>query len=69
MKPVIATDNGARIVRVIRDELVSGTRCARSIREPARRRAESLHLSYAAASPDQAQARLTARRGETDARA
>jgi len=65
MKAVVATDNGARIVRVIRDEFVSGTR---SRDDSGGGAAESFHLSYAAASPDQAHARLTVRRGETDAR-
>lgn len=59
MKPVVATNGGAAIVRVIRDELVNGTR------SPLR---ETFRLSYEAATLDQAQAKLTVRRGETDAR-
>jgi hypothetical protein len=53
MKPVIATNNGKPIVRVIRDELVSGTR------SPPR---ETFRLTHNAASTDQAQAKLTVRR-------
>jgi len=59
MKPVVATNGGAPIVRVIRDELTNGTRS--SLRE-------TFRLSYEAATLDQAQAKLTVRRGETDAR-
>jgi Alpha/beta hydrolase domain len=59
MKPVVATNGGAVIVRVIRDELTNGTR------SPLR---ETFRLSYEAATLDQAQAKLTVRRGETDAR-
>jgi hypothetical protein len=59
MKPVIATDNGTPIVRVIRDELQNGTR------GPQR---DTLRLSYEAATTDQSKARLTARRGEADPR-
>ncbi len=59
MKPVIATDNGKPIVRVIRDELVSGTR------SPVR---ETFRLTHNAATLDQAQAKLTVRRREADAR-
>jgi hypothetical protein len=63
MKPVIATrdgtTNGASIVRVIRDELVSGTR------SPAR---ETFRLTHNAATTDQMQAKLTVRRREADAR-
>ncbi len=59
MKPIIATDNGKPIVRVIRDELVSGTR------SPAR---ETFRLTHNAATLDQSQAKLTVRRREADAR-
>ena len=59
MKPVIATDDGKPIVRVIRDELVNGTR------SPLR---ETFRLTHHAATTDQAQARLTVRRREADAR-
>ncbi len=59
MKPVIATNGGAPIVRVIRDELTSG------MRGVAR---ETFRLTHQAATLDQAQARLTVRRQETDAR-
>lgn len=59
MKPVIATAAGAPIVRVIRNELQSGTRGARR---------ETFRLSNEAATLDQSQAKLTVRRGETDPR-
>ncbi len=59
MKPIIATDNGKPIVRVIRDELVSGTR------SPAR---ETFRLTHHAATLDQSQARFTVRRREADVR-
>ena len=69
MKPVIATDNGKPIVRVIRDELVSGTRSRLDPPKPGEApQRQTLKLSYAAATLDQAQARLTARRQETDPR-
>jgi hypothetical protein len=59
MKPVIATNGGAAIVRVIRDELMSGGR------GPLRK---TFRLAYEAATTDPAQARLTVRRNETDPR-
>ena len=59
MKPVIATNNGAPIVRVIRDELVNGTR------SPQR---ETFRLTHHTAALDQTQARLTVRRREADPR-
>ena len=59
MKPVIATHNGKPIVRVIRDELVNGTR------SPLR---ETFRLTHNAATTDQSQAKLTVRRREADAR-
>jgi Alpha/beta hydrolase domain len=59
MKPIIATDNGKPIVRVIRDELVNGTR------SPLR---ETFRLTHHAATLDQARAKLTVRRREADAR-
>src|SRR4051812_707974 len=69
MKPIIATDNGKPIVRVIRDELVSGTRSRVDPPKPGEPpRRETLKLSYEAATLDQSQAKLTARRGETDPR-
>jgi len=58
MKVPVATRNGAPIVRVIRDEMVSGTR------GPA---APAFKLSYPAATLDQTQARLSVRRAEADA--
>jgi hypothetical protein len=59
MKPVIATNNGAAIVRVIRDELMSGGR------GPLRK---TFRLTHEAATTDPAQSRLTVRRNETDPR-
>jgi hypothetical protein len=60
MKPVVAANGAAPIVKVIRDELQSGTRGGHR---------ETFRLTHEAASPDQAQARLTVRRGENDPRA
>jgi hypothetical protein len=69
MKPVIATDNGKTIVRAIRDELVSATRSRVDPPKPGEPpRKQTLKLSYEAATLDQRQAKLTARRSETDAR-
>ncbi|HTD91704.1 MAG TPA: hypothetical protein VK663_13640, partial [Burkholderiales bacterium] len=59
MKPVIATDDGKPIVRVIRDELVNGTR------SPLR---ETFRLTHNTSTRDQTQAKLTVRRREADAR-
>ena len=59
MKAIVATDSGKPIVRVIRDELVSGTRGAAR---------ETFRLTHEAATLDQSQAKLTARRNEADAR-
>ena len=59
MKPVIATNGGAPIARVIRDELTSGTR------GPQR---EVFRLTHEAATLDPSQAKLTVRRGEADSR-
>jgi len=59
MKPVIATNNGATIVRVIRDELMSGGR------GPQRK---TFRLTHEAATTDQSRAALTVRRNESDPR-
>ncbi len=59
MKAVVASNGGAPIVRVIRDELQSGTRGAQR---------ETFRLTHEAATLDQSRAKLTVRRGETDAR-
>src|SRR5712692_7561835 len=59
MKTPVATREGAPIVRIIRDELVSGTRAAPT---------ETFKLSYEAASLDQSQAKLTVRHKENDAK-
>jgi hypothetical protein len=58
MSVPVATRDGKPIVRVIRDELVSGTRAAP---------ATAFRLSYEAASTDPALAQLTVRQKETDA--
>ncbi len=69
MNAVIATDNGKPIVRMIRDELVSGTRERVDPPKPGEPpRKQVLKLSYDAATLDQGRAKLTVRRGETDAR-
>ena len=69
MKPVIATADGKTIVRVIRDELVGGTRSRVDPPKPGEPPPkQTLKLSYEAATLDQSQAKLTARRRETDAR-
>ena len=69
MLPVIATDNGKTIVRVIRDEIIVNTRSRADPPKPGEApRKQTLKLSYDAATLDQSQARLTVRRGETDAR-
>jgi hypothetical protein len=60
MKPVVAANGSAPIVKVIRDELQSGTRGAQR---------ETFRLTHESASQEQARARLTVRRGETDPRA
>jgi hypothetical protein len=59
LTPVIATDGGRPIVQRIRDELVSGTRGGER---------STFRLTHAAANLDPAQARLTARRAESDPR-
>jgi hypothetical protein len=63
MTAVYATDHGAPIERVIRDEMVADTR----VRAPAAKDAprwKTLRLSHEAASLDQSKARLTERRAE-----
>lgn len=67
MSRVIAANGGAPIVRLIRDEIVPGTR----VRAPPAKsgvQRETLPLSYEAATLDKAQAKLTVRRAETDPR-
>jgi hypothetical protein len=67
MKPVFATDNGAPIVRVIRDEIISDTRS----RAPPAKDApawKTMRLTHEAATLEASQARLTARRAEADPR-
>jgi hypothetical protein len=59
MKPVIATNDGAPIVRVIRDELMSGGR------GPLRK---TFRLTHEAATTDPSRATLTVRRNESDPR-
>src|ERR1019366_626656 len=69
MKPVIATADGKTIVRVIRDELVSGTRSRVDPPKPGEPpKKQVLKLSYEAATLDQSRAKLPARRNEADAR-
>jgi Alpha/beta hydrolase domain len=65
IKPIVATNGGAPIVRVIRDELVAGTRDRTGgAAEPK----ETLRLTHEAATLDQTQARLSVRRTEQDPR-
>ena len=67
MKTIIATNNGAAIERVIRDEIVADTR----VRAPAGKDApkwKTLRLTHEAATLDQSRARLTQRRAEADPR-
>ena len=59
MRPVIAKNGNEPIVRVIRDELQSGTRGAQR---------ETFRLTHESATLDPARAKLTARRNETDPR-
>lgn len=69
MRPVIATNNGKPIVRVIRDEIIAATRSRADPPKPGEApRKQTLKLSYDAATLDQSQAKLTVRRLETDAR-
>lgn len=59
IKVPVATDNGKPIVRVIREEMVSGTRAPL---------ADKLRMYHEAASLDQAEATLTVRRNEAGGR-
>lgn len=59
MKPIVATDRGQPIVRVIREELMSGGRG-----NPVK----TFRLKHEAATLDQSKATLTVRRNETDPR-
>ena len=60
MRAPVATEQGAPIVKTIRDEFIFGARVAAT--------RATAPLSYPAASLDQSQARLTARAREADAR-
>ena len=67
MKPVFATNSGAPIARMIRDEIVNDTR----VRAPAAKDApkwKTMRLTHEAATLDPSQAKLTARRAEADPR-
>jgi hypothetical protein len=69
MSAVTATDNGKPIVRRIRDEIIAETRDRADPPKPGEApRKQLLKLSYDAATLDQAQAKLTMRRGEKDPR-
>jgi len=59
MNPVVATNNGAPIVRLIRDELMSGGRGPRR---------KTFRLTHEAATADPSQATLTVRRAEAGPR-
>lgn len=68
MKPVIATNGGAPIVRVIRDEIVVGTRDREEADGTATAPRGTLRLTHEAATLDPAASRLAVRRNEKDAR-
>ena len=68
MKPVIATNGGAPIVRVIRDEIVVGTRDREETDGTSSSPRGTLRLTHEAATLDPAASRLTVRRNEKDAR-
>jgi hypothetical protein len=66
MDPIVATNAGEPIVRVIRDEMIADTRSrAPAGKTPVR---ATLPLTHEPASRDASQARLTVRRGEGDPR-
>ena len=64
MKPIIATNGGAPIVRAIREEFVSGSRARDEGDGGSRTEGAVFRLTYEAATLDTAQARLTIRRSE-----
>ena len=68
MKPVFATNDGAPIVRMIRDEIVSDTRVRAPVANDAPKW-KTMPLTHEAASLDPSQAKLSARRAEADPRA
>ena len=68
MKPVIATNGGAPIVRPIRDEFISGTRARDEGDGGTRSEGTTFRLSYEAASLNQSAAKLTVRRTNADQR-
>ena len=67
MKPVFATDNGAPIVRTIRDEIIDETRSRAPLAKDAPKW-KTMRLTHETAVLDQAQAKLTARRAEANPR-
>src|SRR4029079_2597884 len=64
MKPVIATNGGAPIVRAIREEFVSGTRARDEGDGGSRTEGAVFRLTYEAATLDTKEAKLTVRRSE-----
>ncbi|MGZ5151090.1 MAG: alpha/beta hydrolase domain-containing protein [Burkholderiales bacterium] len=68
MKPVLASDNGAPIIRAIRDEFISGTRARDEGDGGTRAEGPVFRLSYEAATLDQNTARLNVRRAESSTR-
>jgi hypothetical protein len=68
MKPVVATNNGAPIVRLIRDEFISGTRARDEGDGGSRTEGEVFRLSYEAATLDKSAAKLTVRRTSSGVR-
>ncbi|HEV7390097.1 MAG TPA: alpha/beta hydrolase domain-containing protein, partial [Burkholderiales bacterium] len=68
MKPVLASDKGAPIIRAIRDEFISGTRARDEGDGGTRAEGAVFRLSYEAATLDQNAARLNVRRAESSTR-
>ncbi|MDB5923592.1 MAG: hypothetical protein JWN13_2528 [Betaproteobacteria bacterium] len=68
MKPVLASNNGAPIIRAIRDEFISGTRARDEGDGGTRAEGAVFRLSYEAATVDQNTARLNVRRAESSTR-
>jgi len=64
MKPIVATNNGATIVRTIREEFVSGTRARDEGDGGSRAEGATFRLTYEAASLDTTKPKLTVRRTE-----
>ncbi len=68
MKPIVATNDGVPIVRMIRDEIVPGTRDREGGGSAKAAPRETLRLTHEAATLELVRAKLTVRRRETDSR-